>query len=139
MAQPLKLARLNIKVELGGGRALGPGKIQLLELIEQKGSIRAAAIAMTMSYRRAWLLLHEVEDMMGASVFAAECGGHKGGGTALTVVGRAIVMHYRSIETRAARAIEAELRAFSQMAKPSRRKSSAPAKSRTKRAVRRPK
>lgn len=111
------MARLNFKVELDNGGALGPGKIRLLEYIEQKGSIRRAAAAMGMSYRRAWLLLHEVEDMMGTSVFAPETGGRKGGGTALTAVGRAIVDHYRSIESRAARAIATDLRALSRLAK----------------------
>lgn len=111
------MARLNFKVELDNGGALGPGKIRLLEYIEQKGSIRRAATAMRMSYRRAWLLLHEVEDMMGASVFAPETGGRKGGGTALTSVGRAIVSHYRSIEERAARAIAADLRALARLAR----------------------
>jgi molybdate transport system regulatory protein len=112
------MARLNFKVELENGGALGPGKIRLLEYIEQKGSIRRAAAAMGMSYRRAWLLLHEVEDMMGASVFAPETGGRKGGGTALTAVGRAIVGHYRSIEAGAERAIAPDLRALSRLAKP---------------------
>ena len=112
------MARLNFKVELANGGALGPGKIRLLEFIEQKGSIRGAAAAMGMSYRRAWLLLHEVEDMMGASVFAPETGGRKGGGTALTAVGRAIVRHYRSIELRSARAIASDLKALSRLAKP---------------------
>ena len=111
------MARLNFKVELANGGALGPGKIRLLECIEQKGSIRAAATAMGMSYRRAWLLLHEVEDMMGAPVFAPETGGRKGGGTVLTAAGRAIVTHYRSIEARAAHAIRSDLRALSRLAK----------------------
>jgi molybdate transport system regulatory protein len=111
------MARLNIKVELGDGRALGPGKIRLLELIDEKGSIRRAAVAMEMSYRRAWLLLHDVEDMMGAPVLAAETGGHKGGGTSLTAAGRAVVDHYRSIEAIAARSIGTELKALARLAK----------------------
>lgn len=125
------MARLNFKVELDNGGALGPGKIRLLEFIDEKGSIRSAASAMGMSYRRAWLLLHEVEDMMGASVFAPETGGRKGGGTALTAAGRAIVHHYRSIETRASRAVASDLRALSRLAKrrsPSKRKRSIKAK-----------
>ncbi|HJW42403.1 MAG TPA: LysR family transcriptional regulator [Rhizomicrobium sp.] len=108
---------MNIKVELGDGRALGPGKIRLLELIDEKGSIRGAAIAMDMSYRRAWLLLHDVEDMMGAPVLAAETGGRKGGGTSLTTAGRAVVGHYRSIEAIAARSIDTELKALARLAK----------------------
>ncbi|MGH8717510.1 MAG: winged helix-turn-helix domain-containing protein, partial [Burkholderiales bacterium] len=39
------------------GRAMGPGKADLLEAIERHGSISAAAREMGMSYRRAWMLV----------------------------------------------------------------------------------
>jgi len=112
------MARLTIRIEFENGLALGPGKVRLLEHIAREGSIRGAAVAMDMSYRRAWLLIHEVEAMMGASVIAAETGGTRGGGTTLTDVGRTVVERYRSLEARAAQALSAELRALSRMARP---------------------
>jgi len=111
------MARLNIKIEFENGSALGPGKVRLLELICEKGSIRAAAIAMDMSYRRAWLLLHDVEGMMGAPVLAAETGGHKGGGTQLTDTGLEVIRQYRRIEAQAAQSLKSELSALSRMAR----------------------
>jgi len=51
------MARLTLRVDFDGQRAVGPGKIRLLELIEEHGSIAAAGRAMRMSYRRAWLLI----------------------------------------------------------------------------------
>jgi molybdate transport system regulatory protein len=112
------MTRLTIRIEFENGLALGPGKVGLLEHIAREGSIRGAAVAMDMSYRRAWLLIHEVEAMIGASVITAETGGTRGGGTTLTDVGRTVVERYRSLEARAAQALRAELRALSRMARP---------------------
>ena len=47
------MVRLTIRVDFEPGHALGPGKIHLLEQIDETGSIRGAAAAMKMSYRRA--------------------------------------------------------------------------------------
>jgi molybdate transport system regulatory protein len=57
--------RLTVRVDFGSGQALGLGKIRLLEAIDRTGSISEAGRSLKMSYRRAWLL---VDDMNG--VFA---------------------------------------------------------------------
>ena len=110
-------ARLSIRIDLGGDTALGPGKARLLELVDAEGSIRGAAAAMGMSYRRAWLLLQDIETTMGAPVVTAETGGRRGGGTTLTKLGRAVINQYRKIQDRASRSVAAELRALSELAK----------------------
>jgi molybdate transport system regulatory protein len=115
-AQSWRMARLSIRIDLGSETALGPGKARLLELIDTEGSIRGAAAAMGMSYRRAWLLLQDIEATMGAPVISAETGGVKGGGTSLTKLGRAVVAQYRKIEERASQSVDTELRALSEMA-----------------------
>ena len=109
------MQRLKIRVEFAGDHALGPGKVRLLELIAREGSIRRAALAMGMSYRRAWLLLHELEAMMGRSVIAPETGGVRGGGSTLTELGHDIIRCYRAIEKHAARSSGAELRKLTRM------------------------
>lgn len=106
------MARLSVKIDMGNRAKLGPGKVQLLELIDRHGSIRSAANAMDMSYRRAWLLLKETEALMGAPVIVAETGGSKGGGATLTPLGRAVTEKYRAIEKRASASVAAELRAL---------------------------
>jgi molybdate transport system regulatory protein len=111
------MARLTIRVDLGKEAAFGPGKARLLEEISDKGSIRAAAVAMKMSYRRAWLLVQDIETIMGAPVVAAETGGVHGGGAKLTALGNDVVKRYRAIETRASRAVAAELHAMERIAK----------------------
>ena len=52
--------RFRIRVMRDDAIALGPGKIDLLEAVREHGSISAAARSMNMSYRRAWLLMDEL-------------------------------------------------------------------------------
>jgi molybdate transport system regulatory protein len=83
---------------------LGPGKIQLLELIDTHGSISEAARAMNMSYRRAWLLVAELNQGFRQPVTAAQTGGKGGGHAVLTAFGHELVALYRKIEQDAAAA-----------------------------------
>ena len=109
------MAHLTIRVDLGPEAAIGPGKIRLLELIEAKGSLRGAAAAMSMSYRRAWLLLRDIEAAVGAPVVAGRAGGAKGGGSALTPLGANLIRQYRAIERQAGRSASAHLRELSRL------------------------
>ena len=54
--------RLSIRLDLTSGDRIGPGKIALLEAIQEAGSISGAARALGMSYRRAWLLVEEINE-----------------------------------------------------------------------------
>jgi len=108
------MSRLFIRVPIGDG-AFGPGKARLLELIAEKGSIRAAASAMKVSYRRAWLMLKDTEKVFGAPLLESRRGGSKGGGTALNRLGRGIVRHYRALENQAARATRDERTALEKL------------------------
>jgi len=90
--------RASLRIELGRERRVGPGKIKLLELIRSTGSISAAARQMEMSYRRAWLLIDEVNGALKAQVVATATGGSGGGGAMLTPLGEALIAAYRDIE-----------------------------------------
>lgn len=94
--------RLTIRVDFGAHGALGPGKIRLMELIGEKGSITAAGRAMKMSYRRAWLLVDALNRMFREPLIETQHGGSGGGGAALSVLGQRIVTLYRQIEASAA-------------------------------------
>jgi molybdate transport system regulatory protein len=58
----MKLGPLWLKIQIASGDALamGPGKADLLEAIIAEGSISGAGRALGMSYRRAWLLVDEM-------------------------------------------------------------------------------
>lgn len=108
----------NLFLRLAVGRGMmGPGKALLLEQVAQTGSIRAAASAMKLSYRRAWLLLQEIEQVFGGPVLERHTGGKRGGGATLTRLGSDIIKHYRAAEVRAGRAISADLTALKKLAK----------------------
>jgi molybdate transport system regulatory protein len=92
------MTRLTLRIDFDGDRAIGPGKIRLLELIDACGSISAAGRQMGMSYRRAWLLVDNLNHCFREPVVAAQVGGARGGGASLTGFGRALVEHYRAIE-----------------------------------------
>jgi len=105
------MAMLSIRIDLGDGARLGPGKVRLLELIEELGSISAAARAMRMSYRRAWRLVEELNGCF-ETVVVSQTGGRQGGGASLTPAGRALIAAYRGLADRAEEAARAELAAI---------------------------
>jgi molybdate transport system regulatory protein len=105
-------AALTIRVDFGAQGALGPGKIRLMELISQHGSIASAGKEMGMSYRRAWLLVDEINQMFREPLVEKQTGGAGGGGARLTRLGRDVVGRYRAIEGAAATASAADLRAL---------------------------
>ena len=104
--------RLTVRIDFGADRALGPGKIRLLEAIGKTGSITRAGRALGMSYRRAWLLIDDMNRCFRAPVVATQPGGVKGGGAELTPFGVALIENYRAIEAQAAAAAMPRLQAL---------------------------
>src|SRR5262249_60665525 len=96
-ASDVATARLTLRVDLGGDRAIGPGKIRLLEAIRDTGSITKAGIALGMSYRRAWLLVDDMNNCFRQPVVAAQAGGSHGGGAAPTAFGGSFIDEDRAI------------------------------------------
>lgn len=99
--------RLSLRIRLGGAGQLGPGKMALLEGIERTGSIAAAAREMRMSYRRAWLLIAELNRCFRTPLVATAPGERHG--ASLTPLGREVVRRYRHVEARAQAACDREL------------------------------
>jgi molybdate transport system regulatory protein len=106
------MAKLSLRIDLSPDGALGPGKIRLLELIDETGSISAAGRAMDMSYRRAWLLLDELNHLFAEPVASTVLGGKAGGGASLTPLGKRIVRHYRDMVIEAHVALKKHLGAI---------------------------
>ncbi len=92
--------------------AIGPGKVSLLEAIAETGSISAAARQLGMSYRRAWVLIDEMNRELVAPVIETAAGGAHGGGSSLTRIGEQVITHYRAIENAARIAAAADLAAL---------------------------
>ena len=94
----MAVTHLSIRIDLPSGNRIGPGKIALLEAIRSTGSISAAARSIGMSYRRAWLLVEEINQTLREPAVTAETGGARGGGAVVTPVGEKVVGLYRAIE-----------------------------------------
>lgn len=93
---PSLVPRLRLKA--GDTIALGPGKVQLLELIQQHSSISAAARALKMSYRRAWLLVDTMNTCFQKPLVLTATGGSQGGGAELSEEGLKVLALYRRYE-----------------------------------------
>ncbi len=107
--------RVSLRLAFASDRALGPGKIRLLELVDQTGSISAAGREMKMSYRRAWNLVSELNEMFAAPLVEARPGGSKGGGASLTRAGIEVLRRYRAIESSIVTTSRAHIAALDKM------------------------
>jgi molybdate transport system regulatory protein len=106
------MPKLTLRIDFDTDRAIGPGKVKLLEMIDKYGSISEAGRQMGMSYRRAWLLVDSLNRSFRAPVIASQKGGQHGGGAALTEFGHTVVQHYRAVESAAEKAGAAHIKAL---------------------------
>jgi len=88
---------------------MGPGKADLLEAIDDCGSISSAAKRMQMSYRRAWELVDVMNKCFDQPLVTSSPGGHHGGGAELTALGRSMLKNYRDAVVKAHLSAQAEL------------------------------
>jgi molybdate transport system regulatory protein len=85
-------------LETEQGKFLGHGRIELLELIEEHGSINKAALAMNMAYRKAWGLCQEMNQYADKPLIIQKKGGKSGGGTRLTAEGKNAITTFKKLE-----------------------------------------
>ena len=102
--------RLTLRVDFGANRSIGPGKVRLLEAVGHTGSISKAGRELGMSYRRAWLLINDLNACFRHAVVAARPGGSQGGGARLTKFGEKLIGDYRAIERKALATAKVRLR-----------------------------
>ncbi len=93
-----KAPTLRIRILFGDDAMLGPGKADLLECIRNTGSIAAAGRSMSMSYKRAWTLVDEMNAAFRDPLVESSRGGAKGGGARLTAAGAEVLANYRRLE-----------------------------------------
>lgn len=109
------VVRFRMRITAGETVAIGPGKIRLLEAIEETGSLTAAAKSIDMSYRRAWVLVNELNGSLKRPAVESAKGGEHGGGSQVTAVGRQLIEHYRTIEATAEVSCKAEIQALTRL------------------------
>lgn len=89
---------LRIRIVFSEDVMLGPGKADLLERIRDTGSIAAAGRSMSMSYKRAWMLVEQMNKAFRDPLVVSTRGGQKGGGATLTATGADVLANYRKLE-----------------------------------------
>jgi molybdate transport system regulatory protein len=113
-----RMAKLRLTLTMASGARIGPGKAALLESIESSGSISAAARALGMDYKRAWLLLDSINGAFKMPAVERVTGGAGGGGALLTPFGKELLTRYRSLEKAVAKMATADLKAIERNALP---------------------
>jgi molybdate transport system regulatory protein len=88
-------------LNLQGKRVLGKGGAQILEAINEQGSITAAAAKLGMSYKFVWDYLVRMRKILKEPVIVTHRGGslkrrQGGGGTLLTPLAKSLLRDYRS-------------------------------------------
>lgn len=101
-----------VRVQFGKGFPLGPGKVRLIEAVRRTGSISAAAREARMSYRRAWVLIDEVNRSFREPLVQTSTGGRGGGGATVTVMGETALHRYWTIDEKVKRIVEQEVEAM---------------------------
>jgi len=90
----LKDITLNYKVWMSDEKQsgiMGDGKWQILKLIDEKGSMKAACDELGYTYRRTWGNLKKIEKFFGFPLLQKHRGGSDGGHTSLTDEGKRLV------------------------------------------------
>ena len=75
---------------------IGIGKIKLLRLVGETGSISAAARQMGMNYRRAWFLINSMQSGFAEPLLQTERGGKGRGGASLTPLAVELISRYEN-------------------------------------------
>jgi len=123
------MARVLLRIYLTSGTPLGPGKVQLLETVRDTGSISAAARALKMSYRSAWLRIDSMNAAFRTPLVRTTLGGQGGGAAVLTALGTSVVGRFRSMEAATRRAVARDLAAVEKGLRPDRRRPRSTARS----------
>ena len=98
--------RLNYKLWLEEEeRLFGDGPCQILELVDQLGSLRQAAAAINMSYSQAWKLIKKLEKRLGFKLLNKKVGGSSGGGSELTLKGRVLTENFSEFRKEAVKCL----------------------------------
>lgn len=105
-------AILRPRIQVSAEFSIGPGKIHLLRQVEACHSISAAARAIGMPYKRAWMLIDTLNQGFGRPVLNTAAGGRNGGGAALTPLGKALIERYDALEARINETTRTELAAL---------------------------
>jgi molybdate transport system regulatory protein len=94
------VVRGTLWIECDNERFFGPGRVELLQRIDETGSIRRAAADMGMSYKKAWEMVSAVNKQAVRPLVVPKVGGEKGGGSVLTDEARELIAFHAQLRER---------------------------------------
>ena len=86
-------------IDINGLGTASHGRIRLLELVGETGSIKKAAESLGMSYKAAWDTINTLNTIYGKNLVERKTGGRGGGGTVLTEHGHDLIKTYNHYST----------------------------------------
>ena len=86
--------KYKVWLERDGEVVAGNGKVGLLKMVDEMGSIQKAAEKYGMSYRHAWGMIQKMEKRAGLKLVETQVGGKEGGGAQLTSQGKRFLTQY---------------------------------------------
>ena len=99
-------------MECDGERFFGPGRVELLEKIENTGSINKAAKEIGMSYKKAWEMISSLNTQAQKPLVITQSGGEKGGGSVLTEEAKQLIEYHQDLRERFLAFLEKETISF---------------------------
>ncbi len=81
-----------------GKNLLGNGRVELLEKIDEHGSISKASKAMKMSYKAAWDMVDAMNNLSDKPLVRKVTGGKNGGGTQVTEAGKDLINSFKKFK-----------------------------------------
>ena len=77
----------------------GKGKIQLLEKVQEFGSLTKAAAALKIPYRQAWVKIHDMNNAYNVPVVIFKKGGKEHGTSEVTEFGEKVISAFKHLES----------------------------------------
>jgi len=95
-----KELKLRCWIDIDGKKFFGPGRAQLLMMIDKNGSLSKAAKEMGMSYRKAWSMVEDMNLRGQRPYVELHKGGAQGGGAELTEAGKKVLSTFIQMNTK---------------------------------------
>jgi len=104
-----------IWIEADDHMLLGEGRVRLLKLIDETGSLSKAAKSLHMSYKKAWELIDSVNKSAKEPVVITSIGGKDGGGSKLTPHGQELVAIFDEINKNCWNFLDEQMKTITQI------------------------
>ena len=104
-----------IRIDVDQSPAFGTGKIRLLESIQKTGNVAKSARALGMSLNKAWLLVHQMNQLLTSPVIHHNTSNNTP--DVLTDTGNKLVEVYRQMETQVQQAVDSGIEVLNTLLK----------------------